>query len=170
MLTLLKKNQGITLTEVLVVIAILGILASIAVPSYQDMIERNRLKQAVESLADDLKFARTEAIKKSNSVTLAFNNSPTIASTCYGITTGTTCDCTTTGSCNLKTVDVSQFSGITVKGNPVTFTFLRGTTTNSASITTTINSAHYQAGVIASPIGKVTICTTGHVMGYPSCP
>jgi type IV fimbrial biogenesis protein FimT len=53
MVTLLKKNQGITLIEVLVVIAILGILASIAVPSYQDMIERNRLKQAVESLADD---------------------------------------------------------------------------------------------------------------------
>ena len=166
MVTLLKKNQGITLIEVLVVIAILGILASIAVPSYQDMIERNRLKQAAESLADDLKFARTEAIKKSNSVTLVFNNT----STCYGITTGGACVCTTTGSCDLKTVDVSQFSGITMTGNPVTFTFQRGTTTNSASITTTINSAHYQAGVIASPIGKVTICTTGHVMGYPSCP
>ncbi|MGR9088578.1 MAG: type IV pilin protein, partial [Gammaproteobacteria bacterium] len=39
----MKVNRGVTLIECLVVIAIIAILASLGVPAYQDMIERNRL-------------------------------------------------------------------------------------------------------------------------------
>ncbi|HIF55482.1 MAG TPA: prepilin-type N-terminal cleavage/methylation domain-containing protein, partial [Methylococcaceae bacterium] len=49
-----KQFSGFSLTELLVVIALIGIIASIAIPSFQGMIEKNRLKAAIESLAADL--------------------------------------------------------------------------------------------------------------------
>lgn len=151
--------RGVTLTEVMIVIAIIGILAGIAVPSYQDMIERNRLKQAAESLADDLKYARTEAIKRSCNTTLSF------VSPGYKISTVANGSCT--ASTVLKTVDISQFSSVSFSStNNVTFVFTRGT---SANLSSTVSSTHYTAQVVTESSGRVYICTSGGKLGYPSC-
>jgi len=55
---------GITLVETLVVVSILGILAAIAVPSFQSTIESNRRQAFANQLFEDLAFARSEAIKR----------------------------------------------------------------------------------------------------------
>lgn len=150
------RSSGFSLPELMIVIAIIGIIAALAVPSYQDILERNRLKQAVESLADDLKFARTEAIKRSANVTLTL-----AAGWSYTITSaGNT----------LKTVQGSQFQGISLDAaDSVTFSFKRGT---ASAMGSTLSSAHYDARVIVADVGRVRICTpddaTG-LSGYPDC-
>ncbi|MDO9139675.1 MAG: GspH/FimT family pseudopilin [Methylobacter sp.] len=154
----IKPQRGVTLTEVMIVVAIIGILAAVAVPSYQDMIERNRLKEAAESLANDLKFARTEAIKRSANVTLTL-----AAGWSYTITSG---------AATLKTVQGSQFQGIALNAaTNVVFEPRRGTP--AAVAQPILSSTSYQAGVHVNDIGRVTICTptgaTG-LPGYAACP
>lgn len=46
-----SRSCGFSLVELMVVVAVLGILASIAVPSYQDYVLRSKLVDALSSLA-----------------------------------------------------------------------------------------------------------------------
>ena len=47
-----KAQKGFTLIELMIVIAIVGILAAIALPAYQDYIVRAKLSEAMVSLAE----------------------------------------------------------------------------------------------------------------------
>ncbi|MGZ8928615.1 MAG: GspH/FimT family pseudopilin [Methylobacter sp.] len=161
----MQANQGVTLMELLTVIAIIGILASLAVPSYRDMIEKNRLKEAAESLAADMQFTRTEAIKRSTDLRLTL-----VAGTwCYGIDDGNTaCACGTAGDCAIKAVDGSQFQGITLdSNNSATFSFRRGTANAMGS---TLSSTNYKARVMVGDVGRVRICTPALPAGLKGLP
>lgn len=52
----IKKNNGFSLIELMVVVAIVGILAAIAVPSYQKYIEKAKFSEIVSS-AEPYKLA-----------------------------------------------------------------------------------------------------------------
>lgn len=58
-------ERGITMVEVGITVAILGVLATIAVPSFVTIMPRIKLNAAAQTLANDLAMARMSAIAKS---------------------------------------------------------------------------------------------------------
>ncbi|MCL1961247.1 MAG: GspH/FimT family pseudopilin, partial [Desulfovibrionaceae bacterium] len=60
--------RGFTAVELLVVIAIVAILLALALPSFQPIIDRWRVRQAVEGMQSVMYYARSEAIKRGGNV------------------------------------------------------------------------------------------------------
>lgn len=65
-----ENSAGITLLEMLVVLAITAITLTLAAPSFSTLVANVRLKTATELLLTHLNFARSEAIKRNARVVL----------------------------------------------------------------------------------------------------
>jgi len=111
----LRKSFGFTLIELLVTVVIIGILAALAAPSFNKMLDRNRLKGAAEGVFNDLQLARTEAVKRNQDVTVTFSGAGPSTTWAYGVrsgVTGTTCNpampLSDTNACQLYYLDASS--------------------------------------------------------------
>ena len=62
------KQRGITIIEVLVAIAIVGLLMALAAPSATNWIQNNQLRSAADSILNGIQIARIEALKRNTRV------------------------------------------------------------------------------------------------------
>ena len=60
----MKKQQGFTLIELMIVVAIIGILAAIAIPQYQNYVIRSKMSEVV-NIAGNVKTAVAETYQTS---------------------------------------------------------------------------------------------------------
>ena len=78
-----KGDGGFTLLEVLVIALIIGIFSSIAAPSWQGFINRQRVRTVNDRVFQSLRLAQSEARRTKSTVTVTFNptDPPTVTFT-----------------------------------------------------------------------------------------
>lgn len=177
---------GFTLIELMAAVAVIGILAALALPSFQGMLERNSLKQAVEGLKSDMQYARTEAIKRSTNIKVS-RTAGNAGAWCYGLSatppTTTSCDCNqataaVADDCEIKIVSGTAYNATDLLTSGTrAFDFRRGTILGAPpNGGMTFTTAHHTARVVFFVSGRVRVCTTNPLPagktglpGYPDC-
>lgn len=66
----IHTSRGFTLVELVVAIALLGIIMAIAIPSFTSIIQNNYAVSISNNLVNSLAFARSEAIKRNSPVSV----------------------------------------------------------------------------------------------------
>jgi len=70
---LMKKNSGFTLMEMMIVIAIIGITAAIAIPNVISYLPKHRLNGGARDVYSAMQYARLRAVKERTPVFIDFN-------------------------------------------------------------------------------------------------
>ena len=68
-----RKQTGISILEVMVVISMVAILSAVAVPNYIAWLPKYRLSTSVRNVLSDLEYARGMAIKENASAVVEFD-------------------------------------------------------------------------------------------------
>jgi prepilin-type N-terminal cleavage/methylation domain-containing protein len=150
-----RLQRGLTLVEMMVTVAVLAILASVTVPSFQDMLARSRVQGVSNELATDLRFARSEALRRNTNVVLA----AAAGGGAYTISFGANV---------LKTVALPAGTSLNAD-TVVQFEPLRGLA-QTATLTIASVGTEARLSVVSDPMGRVRMCSDGgRFKGYPAC-
>ncbi len=107
-----KMQKGFTLIELMIVVAIIGILAAVALPAYQDYTVRAKVSEIVLA-ASSCRTGITEALQASSGV---------------DVEAALPLACTTSVTKFIKSISASKDGVITVTGDEANLTALTGTT------------------------------------------
>ena len=87
------KNQGFTLLEILVALAIMGILAALTGPNLSAWLNSNKVKEATDVIQLALEDAQRQAIRRGKSCTIKFTNGTGTDPTVYSQITASEAGC-----------------------------------------------------------------------------
>ncbi|NCS06088.1 MAG: prepilin-type N-terminal cleavage/methylation domain-containing protein [Microcystis aeruginosa G13-07] len=100
------KNQGFTLLEILIALAITGILAALTGPNLLAWLNRNTVQEATDSIQSALQDAQKQAMRRGRICTINFTNGTGTSPTVYSQIRASEAGClvatnTNAGSLNL---------------------------------------------------------------------
>lgn len=67
------REKGFTLLELMIGVAVIGILLVLGLPSYRTWIQNTQIRTLSDSLLNGLQLARAEAVKRNGAVTFTLN-------------------------------------------------------------------------------------------------
>jgi type IV fimbrial biogenesis protein FimT len=165
------KKSGFTLIEMMITLAILGILISIALPSFTTMLERQKLKAATEQLLSIFNLAKTEAIKNNS---LIYINAKKTSNLNWSIQVSTSTTCSIDSSCDLKSISSAGTPKVKITNDISTldgasFNASRGLPSFTTNRSVTFSTDNYSVTSTISAAGLITQCSSPAFGGYSAC-
>lgn len=163
-----RRACGFTLLELMVALAIVAVLATLALPSFGSMVARHRLKAAAEQLQMDLAELRLLSAQRAQPLHLDISAG---AQWCYALAVASGCDCRVPQGCQLKTVRAQDHPGVTLlEGGALSVDARGGAALPQRRAALLQGSQGAQLSVSLTPLGRPKVCAPGAaVAGYPGC-
>ena len=151
----MRQVRGFTTVELMIVIAIFGILAAVAIPGFVSQMPRYRLNGAARQVMGDLMWARMQAVSQNNEFKIFFLSNHEYKILDDDDNDGAV-DSTPSPGEWTKTIDIhDEYHDVTFTSTNNPIFFPRGTATNLPTITLT-NSAGSKT-ITISIAGRVRI-------------
>lgn len=183
----IRGIHGLGLVEVMVSLVVLGILLSVAIPSFSDLLNRRRVMAVAAEISADLAYARAESGLRPQGVTVFFQRNDSVS--CYTIAyyaSGGGCDCTRGqeaacdgGTIEHKTMQIPSKIGVSFASfssewtpvDPGQVSFQSPQMTASVSdFSVTVSGRRSQLIVQLSKLGRIRTCSpNGSISGVPVC-
>lgn len=172
------EQRGVTLIESLIVMTVTAVMAGLAVPSFEQMLERRHLEGTAAQVRNDLQFVRGLAVARNETLRMSFISAAD--SSCYVIHAGTTdsCECTASGTavCSgdpeiLRVVKLDANSHVKLLSNArsIAFDAVKGTITPTATVQMQARSGRAIHQVI-NVMGRVRTCSPAPALpGFNAC-
>jgi prepilin-type N-terminal cleavage/methylation domain-containing protein len=112
------KNQGFTLLEILVALAITGILAALTLPNLLAWLNSNRVQQATDSIQSALQDAQKQAMRRGRICTINFTNGTGTNPTVYSQITASEAGCLVATNTNAGSLNLPQEVFMVVRNFP----------------------------------------------------
>jgi type IV fimbrial biogenesis protein FimT len=166
-LTLRRAQAGVTLVESTVATALVAVIGTLAVPGFEDAIQRRHLEGAASQLETDLHYVRAAAVARHAPLRVSFESAA--AGSCYVIHTGGAgaCQCNggdtpvcAPGAQAERSVRFAAGDRIGLKANvgSVLFDPVKGTSTPAATVQFTSRNGA-QVRQVVNIMGRVRSCS-----------
>lgn len=186
----MHSSRGFTLIELMVTIAVLAILLTLAAPSFNDFFQRYRLRGAADDVATLMAVSRSEAVARNRDVAIVFSGTGTAwcvggaaaaEPAAPGVRVDAVPSCSCSGDCTIggKVMESqgANYRGVTMGAAPATFVFdrLNGSVQplNAATVTTFQSpNGKYSLSVRVSPLGRGRLCVPSGspaMAGFATC-
>jgi type IV fimbrial biogenesis protein FimT len=186
------RIAGLTLIEVLIGVAVLGVIVAVAVPSMSDLLERRRVIAAAEEVAGILNYAKAETNATNSELDVNFQPDPAMSCVvvaqavamnrcqCNRTPASTVCQNSSATSLRLFRLPKThvRFDAAATWGSPANRYYLKFSREQSVialpdfRVDVTGLKKGYNLRVEVNTIGRVKICSpsgTHAITGYGSC-
>ncbi|WP_413113946.1 Tfp pilus assembly protein FimT/FimU [Thaumasiovibrio sp. DFM-14] len=172
---------GISLLEMVVAVGLIAILAMVAVPSYQSVIEKNRVVRLTDEVHGFLLQAKSEAVMKNDrlKIKLIRDDTPAV-NTEYRdgmwilallLESSTASDISSAKAEAMSILDGDAFknTGLSVTSLEVVVEPVRGVFSNNLSAIITNNLEASTTVKVSNISGRISICSQQGSYGYVEC-
>jgi prepilin-type N-terminal cleavage/methylation domain-containing protein len=112
------KNQGFTLLEILIALAITGILAALTLPNLLAWLNSNKVQEATDSIQSALQDAQKQAMRRGRICTINFTNGTGTNPTVYSQITASEAGCLVATNTNAGSLNLPQEVFMVVRNFP----------------------------------------------------